>query len=182
MAAMRGASIALAVIAVAAAPAAAAVTTSTAARAGLRLAGTFALAGRVTAAVGVPGERRGMTVLRQWTFQPTCPAGSCRQLILTRPRAGGVDRVLLRRVSSTLYTGRGRFTAPVSCAGATAPAGERVEFVVTVRIAAAVPTPAGPLASRVRATYESTARRNLTRCVAAFGRDAARYHGHLLPT
>lgn len=146
---------------------------------GPRLAGTYLIAGRITDAVNVPGERRGQTILRTWAFTPTCPAGSCLTVTLARQRVGGFDTVLLRRIASTRYQGSGRFAAPVVCGGRSYPQGELVPFTITVQMTAAIATAAGPVATRVNASYVSKRRTNLTPCVALPAHDAASYHGHL---
>jgi hypothetical protein len=147
---------------------------------GPRLAGTFLLAGRVTDAVNVPDEQRGLAVLRQWAFASTCPAGSCRTIVLTRQRTGGLDNVLLRRAATLRYSGSGSFYAPASCAGTAYPRGQLVRFTISVLITAVAATDAGPVATRLRATYLSRVRRNLTPCVELPAHDAATYHGHLV--
>jgi hypothetical protein len=147
---------------------------------GPRLVGTFVIAGRITDAVNIPDEHRGDAVLRSWVFVPTCPAGSCRFVRLMRQRVGGVDTIVLRRISSVRYAGSGSFYAPVQCSGTTYPRGERVPFTLAVHVTATVPSAGGPVAARVNATYASGARRNLTSCVELPAHDAAKYHGHVV--
>jgi hypothetical protein len=144
-----------------------------------RLQGTFVLAGRITSAVAVAGERRGQTFTRSWTFTPQCPVGPCTSVLLTRPRAGGTDLVLLSEQSSGHYTGSGQFYAPLRCRGRTNPRGELVPFHISVVITAAMTAGADVVAGRVNATYINWGRQNLTRCVQPPSHDAASYHGHL---
>ena len=59
--------------------------------------GNFALAGRVTTANGVRGERAGQVVARVWSFSSTCPSGQCPRVALVRARAAGSDSLMLRR-------------------------------------------------------------------------------------
>ena len=146
-----------------------------------RLVGTFELAGRITTAVRVKGERKGQSVVRNWSFLPGCPVGSCRTVALLRTRASGSDKVQLTRKRPGYYVGNGTFYAPLGCGGKTYRRGEAVPFTVTVTITAALRDPTGALvAARLGATYTNTFRRNLTRCVDLPGHDAASYHGHVL--
>src|SRR5690349_7557356 len=78
-----------------------------------RLQGSFLLAGRITTAVNVLGERRGQKFTRTWTFTPDCAAGPCSSVTLSRPRAGGTDTVVLTERSSGHYVGSGQFYAPL---------------------------------------------------------------------
>jgi hypothetical protein len=144
-----------------------------------RLQGTFLLAGRITTAVNVAGERRGQTFTRTWTFTPQCPAGPCATVLLTRQRAGGSDTLLLTEQGSGHYAGGGAFYAPLRCRGRTNPRGELVPFQVAVTITSAIVSGADVVAGRVNASYVNWGRRNLTRCVQPPSHDAATYHGHL---
>jgi hypothetical protein len=171
----RGLALALAGAAVAA-PAAAAQSAPVAAA---RLQGTFLLAGRITTAVNVTGERRGQAVTRTWTFTPQCPAGPCSTVLLSRQRAGGSDTLLLTENGSGHYTGSGQFYAPLRCRRRTNPRGELVPFQIAVTVTTAIVSGDEVVAGRVSATYTGRARQNLTRCVLPPSRDAATYHGHL---
>jgi hypothetical protein len=146
-----------------------------------RLHGQFLLAGRITTASNVPGEHRGQTVLRTWTFQSTCPTGQCPQVSLARQRSTGIDQVVLQRTGPGTYRGSGSFYAPLRCGARTYPNGALVPFTLTVTITAAGPTSFGELATRVTATYTNRSRRNLTTCVGVLGHDAATYHGRIVP-
>jgi hypothetical protein len=150
--------------------------------AGARLDGQFQLAGRITKANNVPGEHKGQTVLRTWTFASTCATGPCATLDLTRSRQTGTDQVVLTLTKHGSYKGSGSFFAPLRCGGRINRRGERVPFTVTATVTAAVQTQLGIYATRVNATYKGGRRVNRTRCVASLGSDAASYHGHLLPT
>jgi hypothetical protein len=147
--------------------------------AGPRLEGTFLMAGRVSGATRIPGERVGQTVLRTWTFIAPCPVGTCISAILVRTRGSGRDTLTLRRRSPGYYTGSGRFYAPLRCGTKTYPRGELVPFTITVQVIAATPG-AGATATRLIATYVNRSRTNLTPCFSVLGHDAADYHGHLL--
>jgi hypothetical protein len=145
-----------------------------------RLQGRFQLAGRITTAVNVAGERRRQTFSRIWTFTPGCAAGPCTSVTLTRPRAGGSDTVVLTERKPGQYAGRGQFYAPLRCRGRVNPRGELVPFEITVTITSAVvDSSGGVLAGRINAAYTNRGRRNLTRCVEPPSHDAATYHGHL---
>jgi hypothetical protein len=145
-----------------------------------RLEGSFQLAGHVTVAVGVRGERVGQPVLRAWTFVPSCPVGPCQSVGLLRRRAAGSDLLLLHVVTADFYSGTGSFYAPLRCHGRVQRMGELVPFSVTVRITKAVLDSSGiPVATQIHATYTNRARINRTRCVAAPRRDAAVYDGTL---
>jgi hypothetical protein len=146
-----------------------------------RLVGEFALAGRVTVAHDVKGERVGQRIGRTWTFTPLCAAGACTTIQLVRRRASGVDTLTLNRIGSGDYSGTGIFYAPLRCAGRTYARGESVPFTITVRITAAALFGSLDVATRISATYTNRSRRNLTRCVHVPGHDAAVYHGHLVP-
>ncbi len=146
-----------------------------------RLAGNFDLAGRVTTAVRIKGERKGQTVSRTWSFLPGCPIASCQTVGLLRRRAGGSDRVTLTRKRPGYYTGTGSFYVPLTCGGKLYRRGELAPFTITVTVTAALRDPTGTIvATRVNATYTNTQRRNLTKCVAFPGHDAASYHGHVI--
>jgi len=149
--------------------------------AGPRLEGMFLMAGRVSVATRIPGERVGQTVLRTWTFIAPCPVGTCISAVLVRTRGsgGGRDTLTLRRRNPGYYTGSGRFYAPLRCGIKTYPRGELVPFTITVRITSATPG-ADPTATRINATYANRSRTNLTPCFSVLGHDAADYHGHLL--
>jgi hypothetical protein len=176
----RGAAALGVLAALAAAPAASA---QTAPVASARLQGSFELAGRITTAVNVLGERRGQTFTRTWTFTPQCPAGPCSSVTLSRPRAGGTDSVLLTERSPGQYAGSGQFYAPLSCSGRLYPRGQSVPFSVTVTITTAIVDSDGTVvAGRINATYSNRARSNLTPCVEPPSHDAASYHGHLSST
>ena len=146
-----------------------------------RLAGPFALTGRVTVATNVPGEHAGQRVQRRWTFTPLCPAGACRRVALLRTRASGEDQLILHATAPGAYAGNGSFTAPLRCGRQTYGEGERVPFKITVRVTEAAVLGGVAIATRVRATYTNTSRINLTRCVGVLGHDAATYQGQLVP-
>jgi hypothetical protein len=147
-----------------------------------RLAGKFSLAGRITVANRVRGERVGQTFMRTWTFTPRCASGACGTITLVRQRSGGRDKVTLRRRSAGVYTGSGSFYVPLRCGSTTYTHGELAAFSITVRIdgAARDRVSGKAIATHVNTTYNNSSRRNLTPCVDFPGRDAARYHGHLI--
>ncbi len=149
--------------------------------AGARLEGSFLLAGRITKATNVPGEHKGQTVSRTWTFTSSCATGPCSTVDLTRPRQAGTDRLVLVRTKPGTYQAFGSFYAPLRCGGRIKRRGELVPFTVTVTVSAAAQTQFGVFATRVNATYTNQLRINRTRCVAPPANDAAKYHGHLLP-
>jgi hypothetical protein len=165
--------------AVLAAPAAAAAATPSFPDAHLQ--GTYQLAGRVTAAHAVNGERAGQTVARVWTFNSTCSSGQCAQVALVRSRATASDTLMLHRTGPGRYSGSGFFFLPLSCSGHVYARGEVVPFTISVQITLAVPFGDQSVATRVSATYVNRRRVNRTPCVAALGHDAASYHGHLVP-
>lgn len=170
---------ALAITAVASAGPAAAQTDPTLGAA--RLAGNFQLAGQITTAVRVPGERKGQTITRTWSFVPTCQIGACPTVGLLRRRSNGADRLILTRKRPGYYVGNGSFYAPLRCGRTMIRRGLLVPFTVSVTVTMALRDPNGTLvATRVNATYTNNARRNLTTCVAVPGHDAASYHGHVL--
>jgi hypothetical protein len=146
-----------------------------------RLQGAFAMTGRITTAVHIPGEHRGQIVSRAWTFTPLCSAGACRRVSLTRSRAGGADTLTLTRRHGQ-YVGNGRFYAPLNCGGTVNPQGELVPFTITVHVMAKAQTSSGLVATAIRATYSNRARTNLTNCVLLPTHDAARYTGKLSAT
>jgi hypothetical protein len=146
-----------------------------------RLEGTFALAGTVTAAQDIPGERAGSRFLRTWTFTAPCRSGSCNSARLVRRRRTASDRITLQRRGSDYYVGSGRFYAPAKCGSRTYSRGILVPFSIAVRVTAVGQNRAGMLiVQRVRAQYTNSSRTNLTPCVSALGNDAASYHGHLV--
>jgi hypothetical protein len=145
-----------------------------------RLEGPFLLAGRVTVAKLIPGERVGQTVTRNWTFAPQCKVGACGTVVLTRERTHGTDRLMLHRKKPGYYVGSSRFFAPLRCGNQVYPRGAAVPFTITVTVMHAITTPSGPVANRVNATYLNRSRINRTPCVGVLGHDAANYHGHLM--
>ena len=82
-----------------------------------RLAGTYQLTGRVTAAHDVRGEQVGEVVLRTWTFTPLCVTGPCAQVRLFRGRANAGDTLILTQGTPGHYSGTGLFFATLKCAG-----------------------------------------------------------------
>jgi hypothetical protein len=149
----------------------------------IRLAGAFAMTGRITSAHAVPGEHAGEKVTRAWAFQPLCPARQCRTEELVRSRATGEDKLRLHRPARVFghWTGQGSFFAPLRCGRRVYPRGERVFFTIKVRITGATVVDGVLLATSLKATYKSYRRTNRTRCVAALGHDAAVYTGTLTP-
>jgi hypothetical protein len=144
-----------------------------------RLQGTFDLAGRVTVARSVRGERAGQAVSRIWTFASPCPSGQCEAINLVRGRAHAADALVLRRRGPGLYAGNGSFSSALRCAGRVYPQGQEVPFTITVRVTTATQVGTVVVATRITAAYQNSARINHTPCVAVLGYDAARYHGHL---
>jgi hypothetical protein len=147
-----------------------------------RLGGAWAMLGQVTRAVGIPGERRGETVSRTWTFTPLCPVGQCPTVALQRNRSAGTDSLVLTRRSPGYYMGTGSFYAPVRCHRVSYRKGQLVPFTITVRITAAVAAGAAVDATRVTATYRNRKRIGLTRCVSPPSYDSASYVGGPAPT
>jgi hypothetical protein len=145
-----------------------------------RLEGTFLVAGRITAAVGVPGEVKGTTIARYWGFSSACPVGQCHTVTLERQTAGAPLYVLLKRYAIGRYRGRSAFSAPVMCGSRVRKVGELIPYTVTIRVTQSEPGADGLDATHLDATYVNLTRTNLTRCVNALGHDAAKYHGHLL--
>jgi hypothetical protein len=146
-----------------------------------RLQGTFQLAGRVTVAVNVQGERRGQTVQRVWTFTSGCLTGQCRTVDVSRDRAFGTDVLVLRRLRPGRYAGSTSFYAPLRCAGKVYPRGQKIPFTITVQITRALEVDGVAVATRINATYQNRNRINQTPCVGVLGHDAARYHGQVTP-
>lgn len=142
-----------------------------------RLEGSFRMAGRITVARDVRGERTGQRVMRTWRVDSTCPLGVCRTVGLRRSRARGEDRLVLRRRARGVYTARGSFTTPLRCAGRTYRRGGLVLFSVTLTITAARTVQTTPFASAISARYDNSRRVNRTPCPGGLGRDAARYGG-----
>jgi hypothetical protein len=135
----------------------------------------------VTVAKDIKGERRGQHARRTWTFTSSCAAGQCAAVALVRHRTGGIDRLTLRRRRPGYYTGTGLFYVPLRCARHTVKRGESVPFAIRVTIKAAELAGGVDVASSLSATYTNRSRRNLTRCVAFPGHDAASYQGTLEP-
>jgi hypothetical protein len=145
-----------------------------------RLVGTFALAGTVTVADHLPGERKGSHFLRSWYFASPCATGECSTALLVRQRADGIDDLSLRRRGPGYYAGVGKFYAPVRCGNRTYSRGALVPFTIEVHVTAAALVFGLDIATRVRASYSNVRRTNLTPCVDALGHDAASYHGHIV--
>ena len=147
---------------------------------GARLTGAFRLAGQITVADNVTGERRGEVVHRTWHFTPGCVTGACEEVTLVRRRAGGTDRLALHLQAPGYYVGYSTYYRGVRCGSGIYRRGERVPFRITVRIMQAFNINGQVIASRINATYRNQVRYNLTPCVAYLGHDAASYHGHVV--
>jgi hypothetical protein len=146
-----------------------------------RLDGTFAMSGHVTIALNVKGERSGEKIIRAWTFASACPAGQCATVTLTRSLGSGKTNTLTLRLKSPgHYMGRGSLFAPLACQGHKFARGERVPFVITVRITGAAEVNGVRYASDIRATYTNRRRINRTRCVLPPSRESATYNGQLI--
>jgi hypothetical protein len=143
-----------------------------------RLAGTYQMTGRITAAKYVRGEHVGETIQRTWMFTPLCVSGPCAQVRVYRGRRTATDTLILTETSPGHYAGTGAFYAPLACAGKVYSSGEEVPFTINVAITATTTAPDGTfLASQISATYVNTTRLNLTPCVIVLGHDSARYQG-----
>jgi hypothetical protein len=138
------------------------------------------MAGRVTVAKDIKGERRGQRAERAWRFTSACASGPCPAVALVRRRSGGIDRLTLSLRSPGHYTGTGMFYAPLRCGGHRYNRGESVPFTITVTITGAQIVNGIDIATQVNATYTNRTRKNRTRCVALPGHDAAVYIGLLL--
>jgi hypothetical protein len=145
-----------------------------------RLQGTYQLAGRLTVAAHVRGERVGQAVSRSWSFFSTCPTGACPTVSLVRQRPAGTDTLTLQQRSAGYYVGYGSFSAPLQCGALTYTTGERVPFTITVRVTDATVQDGTVVATNLNATYGNGYRVNLTPCVAVLGHDAAVYQGQLI--
>jgi PKD domain len=147
----------------------------------VRLQGTFSMRGTLTTDDDVFGERPGERVQRAWSFFPQCASATCRRVLLKRRRSGRhiLDEVMLVRQPSGLYTGRGSFLVPLSCAGVVDAHGGLATETITVRITLTQLVGTTPFATAISATYTNPSRENLTRCPGSIGHDAAAYTGHL---
>ena len=145
----------------------------------IRLEGSFAMSGTLTAAENVYGERRGEHVRRTWRFFPRCVSGPCGRVTLKRRRSGRhiLDVVGLVRHGPALYVGRGKFWIALTCAGAVVRHGGLASETITVRVVGTATVGTTRVATRLRATYTNPSRTNLTRCPGGIGHDAASYHG-----
>jgi hypothetical protein len=140
----------------------------------------FQMTGTITYARHVLHERAGQVLSRAWTIAtpPECPAGPCPTLVLTRPRAGGVDTVPLTLTAPGTWSGSGIFYVPERCGRRRYPQGGKVLFAVTVVATAAAIAPDGtPVVTAVWGSYVNPARYNLTPCPGGLGADAAVYTG-----
>ena len=161
--------------AIGAAPASAASLTARA-----RLEGEFRMAGKITAALHVPGEHRGQRVTRLWVFTPRCASGACSKVTLVRTSSHGRDRLQLRRHGHGTYTGTGLFDAPLRCGGKTYKRGSAVPFVITVRITSATVSGVVAVATALKTSYRRRTRVNHSPSVKLPARDAAKYRGKLV--
>jgi hypothetical protein len=146
-----------------------------------RLEGQFDLTGRITVAKRISGEHVDQTVTRTWTFTPLCATGPCQTVSLTRQRQAGTDTLVLNLVGADAYTGTGMFYVPLRCGRRTIRRGESVPFRIRVQITATALEGGVPVATTLSASYVNRKRKNLTRCVARPGHDAAVYSGTLAP-
>ena len=143
-----------------------------------RLAGTYQMTGRITAARYVRGEHVGETVQRTWTFTPLCVSGPCAQVRVFRGRRTATDTLILTQTTPGTYAGTGVFYAPLMCARRVYSTGEEVPFALQVTVTGTTTAPDGTvLANQITAKYLNTTRLNLTPCVIVLGHDAARYTG-----
>jgi hypothetical protein len=143
-----------------------------------RLAGTYQMTGRITAAKYVRGEHVGEMVQRTWMFTPLCVSGPCAQVRVYRGRRTATDTLILTQTTPGNYAGTGTFYAPLSCAGKVYSSGEEVPFTINLAITATTTAPDGTiLASQITAEYVNKSRVNLTPCVIVLGHDSARYTG-----
>jgi hypothetical protein len=177
-----GAAVTVAALVIGASPAGAGAPIPPPGLATARLQGAFELAGRVTVAKAVAGERAGEAVQRIWTFTSTCPSGQCPTVGLVRRRAAASDALVMTRTGPGSYSGNDSFYAPLRCAGRIYPRGEKVPFRITVQVTTVSGPGAAAVATRINASYVNPKRINRTRCVAALGRDSVRYHGFLIAT
>jgi hypothetical protein len=148
-----------------------------------RVLGTFTVAARVTTAVNVRGEHRGDRYIRHWQVEPHgCKGDRCASLVLVRERsAGNHDRTTLYRRAAGVYSGTGRFFAPLSCDGKVYPHGSRVPFRITLRVAARRPSGGVNFATAITGSYVNTRRGNGTPCVFSPGHDAGTYRSIAAP-
>jgi hypothetical protein len=144
------------------------------------------MAGRVTRAEGVRGERRGQRVRRTWKFTSTCPTGPCPVVNLRRERSlHQVESLVLHRSRPNHFVGHGRFYVRLRCGRRTYPRGGIAFTTVRVTVRAAQAVQTTPFATRVGATYTNQRRVNRTPCSGSIGRDGGTYSGRLssdLPT
>ncbi|HET9073969.1 MAG TPA: hypothetical protein VFN48_05265 [Solirubrobacteraceae bacterium] len=148
----------------------------------VKVLGRFSVTGRITHAVGIPGERPGERIRRVWTIVPRdCRESDCARLELTRTRAAGHRaRMILHRVGFGLYRGTSRFDAPVRCLGRVAPHGSVVPYLITLRVTAFALVDGLRLATAFRATYFNPRRIDHTICPLGDVHDAARYVARII--
>lgn len=148
-----------------------------------RVSAAFAMNGRISTAVRVPGERRGQRFARRWTFTgEDCAGNICGRLLLTRERsAGQFDHLLLSRTGVGRYAGNGRFYAALECKGAIYPAGQVAPYRVTVAVTRAVTIQGIAFATGLTATYTNRRRTDRTICPTGPSHDAATYSGTASP-
>ena len=146
-----------------------------------QLQGAFQMTGTVTVAKKIRGERVGEVAQRSWTFAPLCPTAPCATVQLVRQRATGSDTLVLHAIGPTAYTGTGRFSAPLRCAGRIYGSGQAVPFRITVQVTATAPSATGTVVTAITATYVNRSRLNLTPCIGVLGHDSATYTGQLVP-
>ncbi|HEY5430021.1 MAG TPA: PKD domain-containing protein [Solirubrobacteraceae bacterium] len=157
-----------------------------AAGADARVSSSFVMHGVIVTAVRVHGEHRGQRVTRQWSFMArSCQGSVCQRLLLRRERsAHHYNRLVLSRVGTGRYAGRGRFYAGLRCGGRHDPRGEVVPYRITVAVTNAVVIGGVEFARGITASYTNLARIDRTRCPIGPSHDAARYTGvaSALPT
>lgn len=148
-----------------------------------RVSAAFVMHGRIRAAVRVKGEHRGQRISRRWTFSGrACSRNICRRLLLARERsAHQVDYLVLHRVGTGRYAGRGRFYAALECRGAIYPRGQVAPYRVTVRITDTKRVHRIRFATALAATYTNRRRFDHTICPTGPSHDAATYAGTASP-
>ena len=146
-----------------------------------RVMGTFTMRARVTTAVNVLGEHVGERLTRRWVIAARgCNGSVCETLELRRQRGDNRhSKITLHRTGPGRYRGRGVFYAALSCNGKVFRHGSRVQYRITLTVAAATEVGGMTFARRITAWYDNRSRANRTRCTLEPRHDAARSRGRL---
>ena len=99
-----------------------------------RLEGSFAVKGKITKSVRIEGEKKGQTFSRRWSFEPTCAAGVCNKIRMTRTLKDGSTQKLDLKWNGKQYSVTKNVTQDAKCGSKTRKRGLKSKMVLTVKV------------------------------------------------